>query len=304
MLCRFYILKKASVFVAYEVDYSCAAKMLSAIFNRPYINKFQGTVLKACGADKKCCLMFYPKNYFGINKSDLCVMVNDGTNGDWYCKQNGLGNVFFEPHGVKDYHDSDIDEQKFVGIDLNKFIVFNNASGAKWKRADRCIRFLAQLDPSVLSKLLVITTYNGAELFSLKKLAKELRVDDHVVFINNLNQAECNYVLKRSKIVLMTNDMSNLGNPVLEAIYYDIPVVSINDGSLSSVFKGDDGAILLDLDVDFDKKLARTIEKLVVDKEYYLNIKGKVIANKNVRSLKEQQTRELSRIKATIAATN
>lgn len=149
-----------------------------------------------------------------------------------------------------------------------------------------------------------MTTYNGTELPSLKKLAEGLKVHNQVVFINNLNQAECNYLLKRSKIVLMTNDMSNLGNPVLEAIYYDVPVVSINDGSLDSVFKGDDGAVLLNLDLDFDKKLARTIEKMVLDNEYYLNIKRKITANKNVRSLKEQQSRELSRIQLTIKDLN
>ena len=290
------VLRRTDVFIAYEINYSLASKMFSLLFSRPYINKFQGTILKACGKNIKGCKFFYPANYFGINKSDLCIMVNDGTDGDCYCKERGLTNIFFEPHGVSEYKEVEIDTRKLENIDFNKFIIFNCASGARWKRVDRCIRFLQHIKKDVLNKLLVITTYAGQDLLDLKELARVLKVDSNIVFMTGLNQAECNYLIKNSKILLMTNDISNLGNPVLEAVYYNTPVISLNDGSLNYVFQGNDGGVLLDLNNDFDKKLANTIEQLVLDGDCYLAFKDCITRNQKIRSLKEQQNREFASI--------
>lgn len=293
------MLQKIDIFIAYEINYSLATKMFSKFFRKPYINKFQGTILKACGRNKMHCKLFYPANYFGINKSDLCIMVNDGTDGEWYCKEKGLKNIFFEPHGVIDYlKNSNINIKKFEKIDFNKFVIFNNASPATWKRVDRCIRFLQHIDRNILERITVVTTYNGYGLSDLKALSKALNVDKNVVFINGLTQSECNYILRNSKIILSTNDISNLGNPVLEAVYYNIPVVSLNDGTTDVIFTEKKGAILVDLDHDFDKKLAQAIEKLFLNNNYYLSIKKEIMQNNNVKSLLEQQEKEFNKIKS------
>lgn len=290
------VLKKIDLIAGYEVNYSFASKWLSKLFNKPYINKYQGTVLGACKDDFLDCKLFYPLNYFGINNSDLCIMVNDGTNGDLYCKQRGLKNIFFEIHGVKEYQYDDIDTSKLKDIDFNKFIIFNNSSASKWKRVDRVTRFLTYLKPEIRKKVLVVTTYSGSDLKDLKNLAEIMGVNKNILFINGLSHIECNYIISKSKILLMTNDLSNLGNPVLEAVYCKTPVVSIKDGSLDNVFKGHDGAVLLDLEKTFDKKLAEVVTRLLLDKDYYKEIKTNIARNKNVFNLKDQQDKEFKAI--------
>ena len=69
--------QKASVIVGYEVNYTISSRILSKIFKKKYINKFQGTILKASNRDMKIARKYFPHNLFGINKSDLCLMVND-----------------------------------------------------------------------------------------------------------------------------------------------------------------------------------------------------------------------------------
>ncbi len=301
---KYRILKEADVFVAYEVNFSISTKLISRVFGKRYINKYQGTILKACGTNIKCCKLFYPLNYFGINRSDLCIMVNDGTNGDFYCKSRGLTNVIFESHGVKDYNYNEIDIAKFLDVRFDKFIVFNNASGARWKRVDRALRFIKLLDQSVRDKIQIISTHNSSDLQNLMDFAKKLDVDDNILFITNLNQTECNYLLRKSSVLLMTNDMSNLGNPVLEAVYYSKPIISLNDGSLSSILEDGVDSILLNLDDSFDLNLAESIKRLVLDKQFYLKLENNILMNNKVYSLNIQRTKEFNHIKKILDPVN
>ena len=57
-------------------------------------------------------------------------------------------------------------------------------------------------------------------------------LSQNVVFLEGLDSIECNNILRNADVVIMTNDFSNLGNPLLEAIYYKTPIISIDDGSL------------------------------------------------------------------------
>src|SRR5690606_14862762 len=68
-------LANTNLVVGYEVTYTLACKTLAKIFNKPYINKFQGVILKASERDIKVCKKYYPLFYYGINAADLCIMV-------------------------------------------------------------------------------------------------------------------------------------------------------------------------------------------------------------------------------------
>jgi glycosyltransferase involved in cell wall biosynthesis len=184
---------------------------------------FQGTILKATNRKKSLAVKYFPHNYFSLNKSDLCLMVNDGTDGNYYAKQRGCDNIFFEPHGVLQYKH---DDEKLEILELlkktKKFILFNNASGSTWKRPDRIVRGLLKLDKDALNDIVLITTYYGPDREELIKYTKAKGLDKNVIFAEGLNNIQCNYILQNSDVVIMTNDISNLGNPILEAIFYKI----------------------------------------------------------------------------------
>lgn len=294
---------KAGLVVGYEVNYTFAAKALARIFFKPYINKFQGVIIKASERDLSVCRKYYPLFYFGINKADLCLMVNDGTDGEYYARQRGCTNILFRPHGINvaDYAFSDEEMTstlRKMGVPENKFIVFNNASGSNWKRADRCIRFLAHIPEHIREHITVITTYHADDLESLKAYTASLGLSSNVIFIERANHKESNILIRGSHVVLMTNELSNLGNPVLEAIYYKVPVIATNDGSLDGFIESSKDGILLDLDADFDRRLAEEISRMYTEPAYYEGFRKRIIENNSVKTIDEQQVIEFRHIEA------
>lgn len=295
-------LKSFSAVIGYECGYTFASRILSCIFHLPYINKFQGTCLKAIGSDLVKAVKFFPLNFFGVNKSDLCIMVNDGTNGKYYAETRGCKNIYFEPHGVADNEYQEVESKSLIDIDLfkGKFVIFNNASGSKWKRTDRIIRSLQYVKRDVLDKLVLVTTYNAPDKTDLAKYVELLGLKSSVVFLENINHITSNYLIRKADVLAMTNEMSNLGNPVLEALFYGTPVISINDGSLDMILENQSSCILIDLDKNFDINLANTLTKLISDTNYYNSFKKKAGKNHKVEPLATQQKKEISEIKKAI----
>jgi len=293
-------LRKAAVIIGYECGLTYSAKIMSKIFKKTYINKYQGTILKNVGSNLKQSIMYYPYNYFGINKSELCLMVNDGTKGDYYARKRGCKNIYFEPHGVaeKEYAQASL-EQQYVDLNFTKgkFVIFNNASGSVWKRPDRFIRPLQYLNSGAREKIILLTTYHGHYKKSLKNLVTQLNIGKNVVFLENIDHFQSHYIMMNSHIVCMTNEMSNLGNPVLEAIYFGIPVITIDDGSTEGFIENNKNGVLIKLDENFDINFARTIESLVENPKFYKKLKKNAEMNSSVKDLRTQQNKEFEVIK-------
>ena len=280
--------------VSYENYYFLTSKIISRLFFIKYINKFQGTYLKICDKNRKLMVGHYPHLYYGINKSDLAIMVNDGTDGKYYSNLKGCKNIFFKPHGVSinEYFNNGDVPLELSNIFKNNIVFFNMASGSSWKRVDRIIRALQYLDLDVLSRIKIVTTYHGPGYDKLKQYARFLGVSESIIFLDKLDYLECNSLLRNSHALISTNDLSNLGNPVLEAIYYEIPVISINDGSLDGFLTDNVDSSLIKLDDEFDKNLAITIERFISDESYYNRIKNSIENNQSVNSLEYQQKNE------------
>jgi len=286
-------IRKADTIIGYESNYTLCAKLISLTFKKKYINKFQGTILKATNRNRIQALKFFPHNFFSINKSDLCLMVNDGTDGKYYAKSRGCKNIFFEPHGVFSYkHSKNYKNSINKFKKENKFILFNNASTSTWKRTDRIIRSIAQIDPQVLKNIVVITTYHAHNRNDLINFAKSKKLERNILFMDKTDSIESNYILQNSDVAIMTNDFSNLGNPILEAIYYKVPVISIDDGSLDGFLANNVDSILVKLNHSFDKNLALAIEKLYKDRNFYNRLKKNLNRENPVKELSIQQNRE------------
>ncbi|RAJ10520.1 glycosyltransferase involved in cell wall biosynthesis [Chitinophaga skermanii] len=291
-------LKKADIIVGYENAYAFTAKFLARLYGKKYINKYQGVVpLKATNENISDCKRYYPLSYYGLNTSDLCFMVNDGTNGIFYAKARGCKNIYFEPHGVavddyKDIQEVDLSAYK------DKFIIFNNASNSKLKRADRVIRPLLSLAPNILKQVIVISTYHAEDLEELRAFVKLSGLDANVVFLENLTHKQSNYLVRNTAVSFMTNEVSNLGNPMLEAIYYRTPVISLDDKSMDGFITNGVDGFLIPLNSEYDKTVADIITKLVTDKGYYQQIKDELSKNFTVNTLQVQQEKEFKSIVA------
>lgn len=286
-------IKEIDAVIGYEVTYTLASRLLARIFKKNYINKFQGTVLKATNRDISQAKKYFPGDYYGINKSNLCLMVNDGTDGEYYAGIRGCQNIFFEPHGVYNYKHGGGESLLLKQLKKDKkFVIFNNASGSTWKRTDRIIRGLSKLKPEILDKIVLLTTYYAENKEKLKDFVKLKGLVKNVIFLNKLTPVECNYIIQNSDVVVMTNDLSNLGNPILESIYYQTPIISVDDGSLDEFIQNGINSFLIKLDKDFDVNMALAIQRMYEDRALYKKFKANLNFDKGVRELTIQQERE------------
>lgn len=291
--------KSSDVIVGYENAFSFVSKLLARMYGKKYVNKFQGVVpLKASNENKRDCILYYPSSYFGLLPSDLCYMVNDGSNGEFYARMRGCTNIYFQPHGVAvgDYASGDafFDMAPFE----SKFIVFNNASNSKLKRTDRAIRPLRHLSEAARKKIVLITTYHAEDLEELKEFTQSIGVSENVVFLDKLDHLQSNYLLRHSHVSIMTNDVSNLGNPVLESIYYGVPVITLDDNSTTGFIKDKVDGFLIPFTSSFDQEMAAVLEKLALDEDYYRQIKENLSHNTSVNTLETQQAKEFLAIAA------
>ena len=194
-------IKSFDLIIGYECGYTHAAKLLSKIFHKKYISKYQGTVLKSVSHNLTTARIFFPYNYFGINKSDLCIMVDDGTDGEFYARARGCKNIYFQPHGVATEVYDNIDKKLFDFTDYeNKFIIFNNASGSNWKRVDRIVRSLQYLPSEIKNKIIILSTYNGPDKQELNWYTQQIKVDSCVEFLENIDYITSNFLIRNSNL--------------------------------------------------------------------------------------------------------
>lgn len=290
-------LKEANAIIGYETGMAITAKIISKIFNKKYLNKYQGTVLEATKRNLTLARKYYPSVYYGTNRSDLCIMVNDDTDGEFYARAAGCENVYLTTHGVGvDDYKCNISPPDLIKENSDKFILFNNATGSRWKRPDRILRALSYLPKESLKNILVITTYFADDKDKLIEFCDKLGLNDNVIFLEKINHIESNAFIRYSDALIMTNDISNLGNPTIEALYYGTPVISLDERTLSEFVRNGVDGFLIKINENMDQEMANAINKLYTDKRLYEKIKENVKLNHTVFTLEQQQKKEFQRI--------
>lgn len=147
-----------------------------------------------------------------------------------------------------------------------------------------------------MNNIVLITTYYASNKDELKEFVKIMGLENNVIFVEKIDSKESNYIIQQSDVVIMTNDYSNLGNPILEAIYYKTPIISIADRSLDGFLTNNFDSILIPLDSNFDNNMAQAIGKLYEDKSLYNQFKLNMNMQNQVRELSAQQEREYQAI--------
>ena len=224
-------------------------------------------------------------------------MVNDDSDGEFYARAKGCENVLLTTHGVgvEDYKMESM-PPKLITENADKFILFNNATGSRWKRTDRILRALALLPEEKLKNILLITTYFADDKEKLVEFCEKLGLRENVIFLEKINHIESNTFIQFSDALIMTNDMTNLGNPTIEALYYGTPVISLDERTLGEFVRHGKDGYLISINEDMDVEMANAISALSNDKKLYDKIKRSVQSNTSVHSLKTQQEKEFQRI--------
>lgn len=293
--------KENTCLYAYEVHATKAARKLADKYDLPLVTRFQGTVLHPIKNTFINRLKKYP--HFGAlsTKADITIMTDDGTHGDRVLKNlgNQSNTVKFWRNGVDiaRNHVEDVSKSREIRRKCNlreeDRVLLTVSRLASWKRLDRAINAMPSLI-KIDSRIHLVIVGDGAEKDKFMDLANQLGVKEHVFFVGAVEQSEVVDYMAIADIFLSLYDLSNVGNPLLEAMSCGKPIVTLDVGDTSSlIIDGKTGVLLNAEHLD---TLPERIIQLIEDKKYAeeLGANAREFADNEFWSWKDRMDAEIS----------
>lgn len=271
-------LRRPSVLYAYEIAGVPAVLILGSLVGLPVVSRFQGTIMKPLLTTWGWRVRFWD-HWLGLrSRANLVIMANDGTQGDEVLKIFGVpdNTVRFWMNGVdvKPRQYSPLEQDAFrqsIGCNTDTPILVTVSRLVAWKRLDRIITAMPEISRNVPGVRLVIVG-DGSARAEYESLVKELELSDHVVFTGAVLHAEVAKYIAISDLFVSLYDLSNVGNPLLEAMAGGKCVITLNNGGTGSIVLHDVNGILIEpeaLDC-----LPETVIELLQDKSRCLRLGG------------------------------
>lgn len=257
------IKEQKKVIYAYEVNAVSSAKKAAKKYNVPLVTRFQGTIMSQYKNNFYYKIRKYPHIQALSTKSDLAIMTDDGTQGDKVLDNyNNNSPRLFIRNGVNilDRQVEKVNKEelrKTLNIPNDKTILLTVSRLESWKRVDRAILALSKLKNREDYFLIIIG--EGAEREKLENIVKKLNLNDNVKFMGAVKNSEVNIYMQLADIFLSFYDLSNVGNPLLEALCLGKPIITYDVGDTNKVINENNGILLQDVS---PQNIARNIEKI------------------------------------------
>lgn len=270
----FFACNQAGIVYAYEVHGVKPGKKLSKKYNLPLITRFQGTILEPIKSTIINRVFNYPHFNALSEDADVLIMTNDGTKGDVVLKRlnNNSKKVLFWRNGVDllhkklEYSENElIDLKKSLGIDVGEKVFLTVSRLAPWKKVDRAIVGFAKHHVQTKNTKLVIVG-EGPERKRLEDLCSKLNISNEVIFVGAIPHRDIAKYMMMANVFLSLYDLSNVGNPLLEAMICAKPIITINTGDTKSIIQNNHNGILLELE-NIDQ-LPTFMSKLIQDESF------------------------------------
>lgn len=240
---------KLDLLYAYEIEFVPVLKFVSWLSKIPLVTRFQGTILHPLMQTRYWRLRCFP-HYLSLKiRSNLTIMTNDGTKGDAVLAEirgDDCGEVLFVFNGAS-RDSSDINQVservKSIAQSKNGYDFISVSRLEKWKRVDRTIDVFKRVhDVFPGSRLLIVG--DGNCLDELTRRTNSEGLANAVIFTGSINRDEVDYLLANSDVFLSHYELSNVGNPLWEALRRKCLVVTINNGDTGEVIKDGVNGIL------------------------------------------------------------
>lgn len=269
--------KDQTVLYAYEVAAVAACEYLARKYQIPFVTRFQGTILSQYHGTLGDKIKRYPHYQALSTKSDLVIMTDDGTQGDQVLQSlHNNSNTLFLRNGL-DLLEANVHR----GMDKNEKKRFRNAIGngvadedcmfltvsrlVGWKRVDRAIDGFAEFAKAGIPGKLVIVG-DGDSKEALEEYARSKGIGASVYFVGAVPHEKVYDYMSCCDVFLSLYDLSNVGNPLLEAMTLGKSIITLDVGDTSKVITNEKNGILLTKEEL--PNLGQVMEKLAKDQAY------------------------------------
>lgn len=267
-------INKKFVLYAYEVNGVKAAKKLSERYKQPLVTRFQGTK-----ESKTPDTLFYRlKNQPQISalktSADLTIMTNDGTEGLETLKRfkNNSKNILFWRNGVSQISENELSQREYYREQLGFSSTYNFLTVSRlvnWKHVERAINAFYLVQKKHKNTRLSIIG-DGIEMKNLVNLTQQLGLSEKVFFTGSINQLEVSKYMIACDAFLSFYDLSNVGNPLLEAMMCEKPIITLDNGDTGKLIKDKINGILIS--PNELNKIPEMMNLLIEDKEFSYKI--------------------------------
>ncbi|MCH7698236.1 MAG: glycosyltransferase family 4 protein [Chloroflexi bacterium] len=240
--------KIVDVIYGYEVHGVLAMRLLKRKHRLPTVARFQGTVLHPHVSNRLALLRRYEEVLALRTDADRYIMTNDGTRGDEVLARlnpTSTDRLSFWRNGLDLDRLRPVEPAERVKLrekldsPTNAFTLLTASRLSRWKRVDRAIDAMPEIVRSLPDPLLVVLG-DGEERQNLELQARDLGVEAHVRFVGSVQQKQVASYMGAADVFLAPADLSNVGNPLLEAMSCGLPIVTVDAGDTKDLIR--DGA--------------------------------------------------------------
>lgn len=232
-----------------------AGLFVRSIWGIPNVTRLYGTFL-ADLMEKPFVTLRYPTAAAGyVVPSSLLICANDGTRGDevarkfkvpaWRFRfwQNGVEPPSNPPKVTR----SEFVERFGAILRVESKWVVSCSRLSYWKRIDRIIRALAVCKKGGVDCQLLVAG-DGPEKENLEGLSEELNVSDSIIWLGAIAHDDVWALMNVADVFMITNDVTNRCNPLYEAAWAGLPVISVFDHSTADLLQDRRNALLAEKD--------------------------------------------------------
>lgn len=251
--------KKALIY-AYEIHGVPAAKIISEKHKLPLVTRFQGTV--ATYFDNSLFTRIKQFMHYTALKTqaDLIIMTDDGTKGLETIRKlgNTTQNVKFWRNGVDilDYEPTENTIKECLGLNDHDIMFLTVSRLQQWKRVDRAINVFSEIHKKYQNSKLVIVG-EGDEKANLEALTTRLCISDNVYFAGAVEHDSVYQYMEAADFFLSFYDMSNVGNPLLEAMTLGKCIITLDVGDTNKLIKNNYNGIIVS-----PEKISEVVSKI------------------------------------------
>lgn len=270
--------------------------ILSLYYKVPYIQRQYGTFLR-----KKLNSRFEKiKSFQEVLSYKLpatkFIITDDGTYGDEVAEYFGISNekVLFWRNGIDRPDFSKQNEirnyiRKENSLDEKDIVVLAVSRLVHWKRVDRIIEAFNRVKKDNI-KLIVIG--DGSE----RKILESLSKNKNVLFLGAITNDKVKEYMLACDIFVSMYDLTNIGNPLLEALSAGMAIVTLDNGDTPSMSNGKNMIMLSSKDESLIiNDLSKEICNLSINqiKRKLLGENARVYAENNLLSWEERINKEV-----------